>query len=258
MSLDRRSTGLPHRSPGAKADAAATRMIDWTHPRLELVQQAQRSAAATKAILIAARKLFARHGYAEVSIDQIAQQAGYAKGAFYHHFDSKQQVFEQVLDDIQAQLAVLVADRAQNAPALPLPRALALNIHDYLEGAIRPSVRRILLVDGPRVLGWRRWREIDNKHFSEVVRAGVIALMSEKASPAQIASATRLMLGAITEAALSSGTAENPALMAEEHRESFELLLAGLQGASEALKRQAVSPGEPPRRKTRQRHAGRR
>jgi AcrR family transcriptional regulator len=195
-----------------------------------VVQQADRSAATTKAILDAAHALFASHGYAEVSIDQIAQRAGYAKGAYYHHFSSKQEVFEQVLDGIQAQLALLVAKRAQRAPAAPLPRALARSILDYLEGAIHPRVRRILLIDGPMVLGWKRWREIDDKYFADVVRAGVVRLMSEQAQAAEIASATRLMLGAITEAALSSGMAEDPAKLARQHCASFELLLAGLQG----------------------------
>jgi len=215
--------------------------MDATKTGQAVVQQADRSAATTKAILDAARALFARHGYAEVSIDQIAQRAGYAKGAFYHHFSSKQEVFEQVLDGIQAQLAVLVAKRAQDAPAAPLPRALARNILDYLEGAIHPNVRRILLIDGPMVLGWKRWREIDDKHFADVVRAGVIRLMTEEADATQIASATRLMLGAITEAALSSGRADEPAKLVLAHCASFELLLAGLQGVRKPSAR-------PPRR----------
>lgn len=217
-----------------------------------MVQQADRSAATTKAILDAARALFARHGYAEVSIDQIAERAGYAKGAFYHHFSSKQEVFEQVLDGIQAKLAVLVATRAQHAPAAPLPRALARNILDYLEGAIHPSVRRILLIDGPMVLGWKRWREIDDKYFADVVRAGVIRLMSEDAGAAEIASATRLMLGAITEAALSSGRAEDPATLARDHCASFELLLTGLQGARQpSAKRPQRPSAASPRKATR-------
>jgi AcrR family transcriptional regulator len=194
-----------------------------------VVQQAERSAATTKAILKAARILFARHGYAEVSIDQIAQKAGYAKGAVYHHFSSKREVFEQVLDGVQADLQVLVAQRTRPAPDSALPRALARNILDYLEGAIDPSVRRVLLIDGPAVLGWKRWREIDEKYFADVVRAGVISLMYKQASEAEITSATRLMLGAITEAALSSGLAEDPAKVARQHCATFELLLAGLQ-----------------------------
>jgi AcrR family transcriptional regulator len=196
-----------------------------------VVQQAVRSAVATKAIIKAAHALFARHGYAQVSIDQIAEKAGSATGAFYHHFGSKRDVFEQVLDGVQARLAVLVAQRAQSVPSAPLPQALARNILDYLDGAIDPGVRRILLVDGPVVLGWGRWREIDDKYFADVVRAGVIRLMPKRAGEAEIASATRLMLGAIMEAALSAGAADDPAKLAREHCASFELLLAGLQSS---------------------------
>lgn len=200
-------------------------------PGHDVVQQAVRSATTSHAILKAARVLFARHGYDAVSIDQVAQQAGYAKGAFYHHFASKREVFEQVLDGIQAQLAVKVERRAQLAPAGPLPRVLSLRILDYLEGAIAPSVRRILLIDGPVVLGWQRWREIDDKYFADVVRAGVVSLMTDRASETAIASATRLVLGAILEAALSSGLSAHPTTTAREHRETFELLLAGLQAS---------------------------
>jgi AcrR family transcriptional regulator len=202
-----------------------------------VVQQANRSAATTGAFLKVARALFASHGYAEVTIDQIAHEAGYAKGAFYHHFSSKQVLFEQVLDSIQAELALLVVSRMQRGRAVSLPRALAKSILDYLEGAVQPSIRRILLIDGPMVLGWKRWREIDDKHFADIVRAGVVSLMAQQAGSAGIASATRLVLGAITEAALSSGTAENPVKLARLHGTSFELLLSGLQGARRSTRR---------------------
>jgi AcrR family transcriptional regulator len=202
-----------------------------------LVQQAERSALTTKAILKAARTLFARHGYADVSIDQIAEKAGYAKGAVYHHFSSKREIFEQVLDCVQADLQVLVAERAEPATDDALPRALARSILDYLQGAIDYSVRRVLLVDGPAVLGWKRWREIDEKYFADVVRAGVVSLMHKQASDAEITSATRLMLGAITEAALSSALAEDPSKAAHEHCATFELLLSGLQAKRRAAKR---------------------
>lgn len=203
-----------------------------------MVQQADRSAAAIKALLDAARALFARHGYAAVSIDQIAQRAGYAKGAFYHHFGSKQEVFEQVLDGIQAQLAQRVARRAQaaaadpSAPPVPLPRLIADNILAYLEGAIQPRARRILLIDGPMVLGWQRWREIDDKYFADAVRNGVTNLLGAGAGAVQVDSATRLVLGATMEAALSCGMADDPAPMARAHGDSFELLLSGLQRAA--------------------------
>ncbi|MDP3748296.1 MAG: TetR/AcrR family transcriptional regulator [Phenylobacterium sp.] len=192
------------------------------------MRQAARSAATTKAILAAAQELFKTRGYEAVSIDEIAQAAGYKKGAFYHQFPSKRDVFEQVLDGVQAGLAARLMERAAGAPKGASPRAVAQSIQAYVESAIQPDARRILLIDGPVVLGWQRWREIDDKHFAGIVRASVTGLMGRDAKAAQIESATRLLLGAIMEAALASGTADDPAAAARAHCATLELLLSGL------------------------------
>ena len=195
------------------------------------MRQAARSAATTKAILAAAHELFRSKGYEAVSIDEIAQAAGYKKGAFYHQFPSKRDVFEQVLDSVQATLAAGLMARAGGAPKGASPQAVAQSILAYVNGAIHPDARQILLIDGPVVLGWQRWREIDDKHFAGIVRASVTGLMGEGADEAQIVSATRLLLGAIMEAALASGAAEDPAAAAREHCATLERLLSGLRPA---------------------------
>lgn len=192
------------------------------------MRQAARSAATTKAILAAARELFMSRGYEVVSIDEIAQAAGYKKGAFYHQFPSKRDVFEQVLDGVQAALAARLMARAAGAPKGASPQAVAQSILAYVNGAVQPDVRRILLIDGPVVLGWERWREIDDKHFAGIVRASVTGLMGTDADEAQIASATRLLLGAIMEAALASGAADDPQAAARAHCATLERLLSGL------------------------------
>ncbi len=192
------------------------------------MRQAARSAATTKAILAAARELFMARGYEAVSIDEIAEAAGYRKGAFYHQFPSKQAVFEQVLDSVQAALAARLTARAAGGPKGASPRAVAQSIQAYVEGAIQPDARQILLIDGPVVLGWQRWREIDDKHFAGIVRASVTGLMGTGADAAQIDSATHLLLGAIMEAALASGAADDPQAAAREHCATLERLLSGL------------------------------
>lgn len=192
------------------------------------MRQAARSAATTKAILAAAQELFKSRGYEAVSIDEIAEAAGYKKGAFYHQFASKQAVFEQVLDSVQAGLAARLTERAAGAPKGASPQAVAQSIQAYVEGAIQPDARRILLIDGPVVLGWQRWREIDDRHFAGIVRASVTGLMGPGADAGQIDSATRLLLGAIMEAALASGAAEDPGAAAREHCATLERLLSGL------------------------------
>lgn len=192
-----------------------------------MVKQADRSAATIAAILASARKLFRAEGYEAVTIDQIADDAGCRKGAVYHHFASKQAIFETVLDDLQAGLAaglVRSVKRAFGARSAPM---MARSIQAYLEGANHPDVRQILLIDGPVVLGWKRFREIDDRHFAGMVRAGVSILMNDAAPDSVIDAATRLVLGAIMEAAVVCSTAPDPAKAASGYRRPFELMLSG-------------------------------
>src|SRR5215472_5507520 len=126
-------------------------------------RQAERSAATIEAVAGAARKLFAAQGFEATSIDEIAARAGVAKGAVYHHFASKEAVFAHVLDGVQAELAALPVPAASRRLADPLDRT-ADAVLRYLYAASEPPMRRILLVDGPAVVGWRKWREIDDKY----------------------------------------------------------------------------------------------
>jgi AcrR family transcriptional regulator len=125
-----------------------------------MAKQAQRTEATTRAIEGAARKLFATRGFAATSIDDIAARAGVAKGAVYHHFASKEAIFARVLESLQAELASAEVPAASRRITDPLD-AIADAVLRWLVAASEPERKRILLVDGPAVLGWQRWREID-------------------------------------------------------------------------------------------------
>jgi AcrR family transcriptional regulator len=192
-----------------------------------MVHQAERSATSMAAIVTAARVLFSRSGYHDVTIEQVADRAGLAKGSVYYHFTSKLALFDHVLDEVQRGLAEALAARPRPATP-PTPVSIAAGIQAYLDAANRPAVRRILLVDGPIVLGWQRWREIDDKHFAETVRRGLRQIMNPTTSDVRLRSATSLIMGAIMEAAIDSGTSRRPAKTVEVHCATIELLLAGL------------------------------
>lgn len=192
-----------------------------------MARQAERSAATIKAILGAARALFGQDGYDAVTIDMIVEKAGCRKGAFYHHFTSKRSVFEQVLDGLQTQLAAELAAPAAEAFAANSAPLMARCIRLYLEGANGADFRRILLVDGPVVLGWKRWREIDDRHFAGMVRGGIVLLLGDEAAQETVEAATRLTLGAIMESALACSAAPDPTAAAADFGSPFELMLAG-------------------------------
>lgn len=193
-----------------------------------MARQAERRAATTAAIMAAARALFRDQGYDAISIDHIAAQAGCTKGAVYHHFASKQAIFDQLVDEVQGELAARLAARGGSqgsGGAAALARAFCA----YLEAANAPDARSIVLIDGPVVLGWARWRQIDDAHFAGMVRGGLARLLGEGTPAAQVDAASRLMLGAIMEAALAAAVADDPAAAIADFRAAFERLLSGLE-----------------------------
>lgn len=171
-----------------------------------LIRQSQeeRRQATTEALLAAGRRLFGEHGYAGVTSAVLAAAASLTTGAVYHHFDDKAALFRAVFETVEADLAAAVR-LAAAGPSDPLLRvekgALA-----FLEAAREPPTRRIVLIDGPSVLGWERWREIDERHHLRPLKTALMAAMRaglvERRDPEALA---RLLMGALTEAALVGG-----------------------------------------------------
>lgn len=194
-----------------------------------MARQSERSAATIDGILSAARKLFMSRGFQAVSIDDIAAAAGIAKGGVYHHFSSKQSIFEVVLDRAQAELAAQLNSRLAANKGPRTPETVAMNTYAYLKAASEPGLRRLILIDGPVVMGLQRWREMDDRHFFESIHSGIVEIMGPKASRKQIDSAARLVTGAIIEAALATGASDNPVKVARVYCATLRSMLYGLQ-----------------------------
>ena len=194
-----------------------------------MARQSERSAATIDAIVSAARKLFMTRGFEDVSIDDIAAAAGIAKGGVYHHFATKQLIFEVVLDRVQGGLASQLNSRLAANTGKRTPETISLNLLDYLKAASEPGLRQVILIDGPVVLGLQRWREIDDRHFFEPTRSGLEAIMGPKASRKQVVAAARLVAGAIVEAALATGASDKPVAVARVYCATLRSMLYGLQ-----------------------------
>src|ERR1700704_23051 len=128
-----------------------------------MAKQAERRAATTEAILKAGRRLFGERGFAATTIDDIAESAQVAKGAVYHHFATKEAVFEAVFDAVSRDLVAEI-DRAVRTEKDVLAAMVAGTQHYFAACAKGPACQ-IILRDGPAVLGCERWREIDAQHF---------------------------------------------------------------------------------------------
>lgn len=196
-----------------------------------MASQAERRAATQGAILASARRLFAERGFEATSIDEIAGAAGVAKGAVYHHFNSKEALFASVLEGVQAELASAPVPEAARAARDPVEQ-IAGGVLRYLLAASQPPVRRILLIDGPAVIGWLRWREIDDRFFGAGVRAAMRRLVGEDAPPREVEALSHLLMGAVMEAALMCATADDPRGAARALSAGVRRMMEGLRPAS--------------------------
>lgn len=163
-----------------------------------------------QALLRESRRLFATVGYGVVGLAEIVAAAGVTKGAFYHHFGGKAEVFRAVLAEVQREVAEQVA-AAADAHDDPWTR-LTAGCRAFLAASTDPAIQRVMLVDGPAVLGWAEWRALDEENsarhlaeaLTELIGAGVIAEQP-------VAPLAHLLSGAMNEAALWLATSRDPA-----------------------------------------------
>ena len=141
-------------------------------PKLES-KNAVRSERTRVVLIAAARDLFATGGYAATSTPDIVRQANVSRGALYHHFANKLGLFRAVVDAEQATVAWEI-DAASGHADDPIA-AIRLGGEAFLEAMHDPGRRRILLIDGPAVLGTATMREIDARHAGHTLVEGVQA-----------------------------------------------------------------------------------
>jgi AcrR family transcriptional regulator len=193
-----------------------------------MATQAERREATREAIVAAAARLFGGVGFAATTIDEIARSAGVAKGAVYHHFLSKEAVFEEVLRRTSAALATNLQAKVAQAPNVLA--MLTLGTGAYFEACAQGPIGRIILKDGPAVLGWAQWREIDKEFFGGAIPQALTIAMDQGLIDRQpIVPLSRLLLGAVTEAAAACAASDDPAMTGREHAAAFERLILGLQ-----------------------------
>src|SRR5712692_850125 len=126
-------------------------------------RQAERSETTKRELLRIARELFAERGYARTTLDEVAERAGATKGALYHHFNDKLELFRAVFEELEKEMSDQIIAAAATAGDDVLEQ-MRRGVGAFLEAASAPAQRRICLIDGPSVLGWETWREIDEQY----------------------------------------------------------------------------------------------
>jgi len=176
--------------------------------------RAQQKEQTKQALIREGRRLFATLGYNAVGLSEIVSAAGVTKGALYHHFDSKVSLFRAVLEQVQREVAERIAANA-DAEADPWSR-LTTGCEAFLDATADPDIQRIMLIDGPAVLGWEAWRTIDEEASVQHLTHALSELMESGAIRKQpLVPLTHLLSGAMNEAALWLAQTPDPQSLAE-------------------------------------------
>jgi AcrR family transcriptional regulator len=183
---------------------------------------------ATRAALIGvATELFAANGYEATAIPSVLHAAGVSRGALYHHFESKEALFEAVLKSVEARVMAKVT-RSARAASDPL-EALRRGSAAYLAMCRDPTVRQISLIDAPAVIGWQRWRDIDEQHAFGLVKAAIAAISTGgRVKPELVDVVAHMVFAALLEVALLVARADEDRLAIRRGQEAIDELLTAL------------------------------
>lgn len=173
-----------------------------------MAKNVERSAATRGRLLAVARSRFARDGYAATATEAILAEAGVKRGALYHHFRDKADLFEAVCRVVAGE-AVDAIRAAASAQSTARDRLLAGSLA-WFDAMMRPDARRILVVDAPAVLGVERWNAIDRENGFRLLLEGVRAAHREGALRFEGPADTLAILlnGAMNGAVIHAGAGE--------------------------------------------------
>jgi AcrR family transcriptional regulator len=190
--------------------------------------KAEQRAHTRQQLLAVARALFAERGYAATATEDVVERAGVTRGALYYHFKDKRDLFRAVLEDIQMEMA-------RTPPSIPAaPRdpwaMMRAGVHGYLDACLDPRVQRIVLQDGPAVLGWAEWRALDQRYNIATVTAALARLMDAGiVARLPVEPLAQILLAALAEAGLLIANAADVQGARVEVGQTVDRLLDGLR-----------------------------
>ena len=186
-----------------------------------------RSEATRRQLVTTARTLFGGRGYAGVGTEEIVRAAGVTRGALYHQFRDKADLFAAVAEQVEAEIAERIA-AAAGAAADPLD-ALRMGAQLFLDACAEPEVERIILLDAPAVLGWQAWRDLAGRYGLGLVQLALQSAMDAGAIVQQpVVPLAHVLIGALDECALYIARAEDPAAAREQCAAIFDRILRSI------------------------------
>jgi AcrR family transcriptional regulator len=182
------------------------------------------------ALLKAGRKLFVKHGFAGVSAEEIVRQARVTRGALYHHFKDKKDLFGTVCDEMGAELAKHVEDAAMPIAATDPWRALNLGIDAFLDACVEGDFVRLVILEAPAIEGWAEWREHAAMHMLGLINMGLQLVMDAGViAPQPVDVLASMLFSILNEGAMHIGHAEDRKKARRDVGKAIHRLLDGLR-----------------------------
>jgi AcrR family transcriptional regulator len=186
-----------------------------------------RGEATRSQLLAIATRMFAERGYEDTSIEAVLREAGVSRGSLYHHFASKEALFEAVAEEVETDVGArtLAAAAGADGPVAAL-RAGSLN---WIRLAGDPVVQRILLIDAPSVLGWEKWRAMEEHHALGGIKMTLQVVVEQgKLRPELADTLAHVLLASVNEVALLVARAQDKEAAMKDGAEAIDELLQRL------------------------------
>jgi AcrR family transcriptional regulator len=193
-------------------------------------RQAQRSETTRRELMSVARALYTEKGFASATLDDVAERAGVTKGALYHHFKDKKELFRAVFEELEREMCDEIIAAAATAPAGDVLEQMRRGVDAFLSAAADPAKQRICLIDGPSVLGWETWREIDEQYGYGLTKGIIEAAMDAGVLVRRpVEPLAHIMLSALSEAAIQIARADDAKKATEEMSSALWAMIESLR-----------------------------
>ena len=189
--------------------------------------KAERSGTTRAALVGAAEALFAERGFADTPTEALVKAAGVTRGALYHHFTDKADLFRAVYEGLEQRMIAQVEDAVAGLtdPVTVLHRGTEA----FLDACLDPAVQRIVLLEGPTVLGWETWRQIDMAYGLGMVTAVLeLAMQTGVIRPAPVEALAHILLGGLNEGAMLMASSPDPDAARQRTGEALRAVIDGL------------------------------
>jgi AcrR family transcriptional regulator len=198
-------------------------------PEAPARRQAARSEATRGKLIEVGIELFSERGFAGVGTEELVDRAKVTRGALYHHFGDKRDLFRAVHEELEQRIVAKIAAALEADPRQDPLEALEVAAGAVLDVALDSKIARVTLIDAPSVLGWEEWREIDVRYGLGLTEAVLNAAMETgRIAEQPVRPLAHLLVAAVGEAAIMVATASDPKQVRKDIEPAMRSLLYGL------------------------------